>query len=254
MSSFPNAAMPAVAKAEILPHRLLAYNNRFPASPATRRCPHAQIFRIHRPMTTSFDYDSIANHIEKRSELSNQLQLQLVELQSISGKRDEWHQHTRFAGEAEFWMQVHKALLIATAELPNKCGALMLSIDDPIARKKSLTQLSQLGGQLIHHAHTHHHVEDNHFFPVFQKAFPKLNHHLELLDGDHKVLTASLDQLELALREVSSAKNYSDSKSANSKCQFTCEQLLSAAKSVDALFTRHIADEEEICIPVILQI
>ena len=138
-------------------------------------------------MTTPFDYDSIANHVEKRSELSKQLQLQLAELQTLSGTRDQWHHHTRFAGEADFWMQVHKALLSATAELPNKCGALMLAIDDPAARKKSLTQLSQLGGQLIHHAHTHHHVEDNHFFPVFQKTFPKLNNHLELLDGDHKV-------------------------------------------------------------------
>lgn len=205
-------------------------------------------------MSDTFNYDAAQNHVEQRSELSEQLQQQLTQLQTVSGTRDEWPQHHRFAGEAEFWMQVHKALLGATAELPQRCASLMLSIDDPAVRKKSLTGLSQLGGQLIHHAHTHHHVEDNHFFPVFQRAFPALDHHLALLDGDHKILTETLDQLELALREVSLAENYQDSKTSASKCQFNCERLLTAAKRVDKLFSRHIADEEEICIPAILQI
>ena len=205
-------------------------------------------------MSDPFIYESEHNHVEKRSELSDQLQQQLTELQTVSGKRDQWPQHHRFAGEAEFWMQVHRALLGATAELPQRCASLMLTVDDPAVRKKSLTGLSQLGGQLIHHAHTHHHVEDHHFFPVFQRAFPALNHHLELLDGDHKILTESLDQLELCLREVSLVKNYEDSKTAKSKCQYSCEQLLAASKRVDKLFSRHIADEEEICIPAILQI
>jgi hypothetical protein len=32
------------------------------------------------------------------------------------------------------------------------------------------------------------------------------------------------------------------------------ERLLSAAERLDALFIRHIGDEEEICIPAILQL
>lgn len=205
-------------------------------------------------MPDTFNYDAEQNHVEKRSALSESLQKQLHELQSATGTREQWSSHHRFVGEAEFWMQVHKALLSASSELPQRCASLMLAIDDPVMRKQSLTRLSQLGSQLIHHAHTHHHVEDHHFFPVFQRAFPKLNHHLALLDGDHKVLTESLDQLELSLREVALSKNYEDTEQAKSTCQFNLEQLLTASRRVDHLFTRHITDEEEICIPAILQI
>lgn len=202
-------------------------------------------------MSDSFIYNSKINHVEQRSELSDQLQQQLSDLQSISGTRDEWPQHKRFAGEAEFWMQVHKALLGAAAELPDRCASLLLLADDPTARKKHLTQLSQLGGQLIHHAHTHHHVEDHHFFPVFQRAFPKLNHHLELLDGDHKILTQSLDQLESALSTLPAVKADASNLSL---VMLKGEELLRAANRVNNLFKRHIADEEEICIPAILQL
>ena len=86
-------------------------------------------------MSEPFIYESEHNHVEKRSELSDQLQQQLTELQTVSGKRDQWPQHHRFAGEAEFWTQVHRALLGATAELPQRCASLMLTVDDPAVRK-----------------------------------------------------------------------------------------------------------------------
>jgi len=186
-------------------------------------------------MSKSFDYGSSENHVEKRQELSEQLQSFLTELQKDCGTREQWPHHDRFAGEAEFWLQVHKALLGADA------------------RKKHLTQLSQLGGQLIHHAHTHHHVEDHHFFPVFRRAYPGLNHHLELLDGDHRVLTEVLDQLETAFNSMPVIKDSTD-KAAKSLLTAKAEELYHAAKRVDNLFRQHIGDEEEICIPALLKL
>ncbi len=202
-------------------------------------------------MSDTFIYNSKDNHVEQRCELSALLQKHLHELQSVVGTRDEWPLHKNFAGEAEFWMQVHKALLGAAAEFPDRCATLLLLADDPPARKKHLTQLSQLGGQLIHHAHTHHHVEDHHFFPVFQRAFPKLNHHLELLDGDHRILTETLDQLENAVRTLPAIQA---DKGNQSEVLFRGEELLHAANRLNKLFKQHIADEEEICIPAILQL
>ena len=204
-------------------------------------------------MSKSFDYGSSENHVEKRQELSEQLQSFLTELQKDCGTREQWPHHDRFAGEAEFWLQVHKALLGAAAELPERCTSLLLILDDPDARKKHLTQLSQLGGQLIHHAHTHHHVVDHHFFPVFRRAYPGLNHHLELLDGDHRVLTEVLDQLETAFKSMPVIKDSTD-KAAKSLLTAKAEELYHAAKRVDNLFRQHIGDEEEICIPALLKL
>ena len=204
-------------------------------------------------MSNSFDYSSDENHVGKRRELSEQLLVYLAELQQDCGTREQWPHHDRFAGEAEFWLQVHKALLGAAAQLPERCASLLLVLDDPVTRKKHLTQLSQLGGQLIHHAHTHHHVEDHHFFPVFKRAYPKLNHHLELLDGDHRVLTDALDQLETAFKTIPAIKDSTD-KAAKSLLSAKAEELYHAAKNVDDLFSRHIDDEEEICIPALLKL
>lgn len=205
------------------------------------------------PEYESIDYDSGIHHVEKRSALSDELQSALISLQKESGTRNQWQHHHRFAGEAEFWLQVHKALLGAAAELPGRCAALMLVLDNPSERKKQLTQLSQLGSQLIHHAHTHHHVEDHHFFPVFKRAYPKLNRHIELLDGDHRVLTETLDQLETAFKSMPVIKR-EDNKKDQSLLSIKTEQLYTAAKRVDALFSQHISDEEEICIPALLQL
>ena len=77
-------------------------------------------------MSKSFDYGSSENHVEKRQELSEQLQSFLTELQKDCGTREQWPHHDRFAGEAEFWLQVHKALLGAAAELPERCTSLLL--------------------------------------------------------------------------------------------------------------------------------
>jgi len=204
-------------------------------------------------MSDTFNYNTDANHVEKRHELSLQLKTHLTEMQNDCGTREQWQHHERFAGEAEFWLQVHKALLGAAAQLPERCTSLLLVLDDPQTRKKQLTQLSQLGGQLIHHAHTHHHVEDHHFFPVFKRAYPKLTHHLELLDGDHRVLTEVLDQLETAFKTMPVIKSDSD-KSAASLLSQKAEELYHAAKRVDTLFNQHIGDEEEICIPALLKL
>lgn len=204
-------------------------------------------------MSNSLDYNSAENHVEKRSELSEQLQRYLTDLQKDCGAREQWPHHDRFAGEAEFWLQVHKALLGAAAELPQRCTSLLLVLDDPVTRKKHLTQLSQLGGQLIHHAHTHHHVEDHHFFPVFKRTYPRLNHHLELLDGDHRVLTEALDQLETAFKTMPVINDNAD-KTSRSLLTVKAEELYHAAKRLDKLFSRHIGDEEEICIPALLKL
>lgn len=203
-------------------------------------------------MTQSLDYESATNHVEKRSALSDELQRVLTDLQKQTGTRDQWAHHHRFAGEAEFWLQVHKALLGAAAELPQRCASLLMVLDNPAERKKQLTQLSQLGGQLIHHTHTHHHVEDHHFFPVFKRAYPKLNHHIELLDGDHQVLTEVLDQLETAFNSMPVITSEDDKKQ-QSLLLVKTEALYHSAKRLNRLFSQHIGDEEEICIPALLQ-
>ncbi len=203
-------------------------------------------------MSNAFNYDSAIHHIEKRSALSEELRASVDQLQAQSGTRAQWIDHHRFAGEAQFWVQVHEALLRAVSQLPLRCTELLLVLDEPEARKKHITQFTQLASQFIHHAHTHQHVVEHQFLPIIRRDFPELQHHLDLLNGDHRILTEGLDQLESAVQSLSAARGETD-QSKQSALAATANALYATAKRVDALFCRHTADEEEICIPALLQ-
>lgn len=198
-----------------------------------------------------FDYSSPENQLESRSAMSGTLRGGLIQL-----PRDAWADDPRFRGEPEFWLQIHKALLEASAELPVLCEQLMAAIedksDDISAR---LDRVRSLALQLTHHAHGHHHIEDHHFFPVFARAVPSLGTHLELLDGDHRILSDVLDDMETGAAALPSAlvgQSADTSAKLDDLILAPTERLSQTARKVDLLFGRHIGDEEEICIPVML--
>lgn len=198
-----------------------------------------------------FDYTAPQNQLVTRSAMSDILRGGLIQL-----PRDAWATDPRFSGEAEFWLQIYRALLEASAELPVLCEQLMTAIadksDDISAR---LARVRALAMQLTHHAHGHHHIEDHHFFPVFARAVPSLGAHLELLDGDHRILSDVLDDMETEAAALPSAlvgQSADTSAKLDDLILAPTEQLLQTAGSFDLLFRRHIGDEEEICIPVML--
>lgn len=191
-------------------------------------------------------YANPDNHVEKRAGLSPLLRKSLFEL-----PREEWQRHPGFGGEAQFWTQIHEGLLSASATL-SAWSAQLLEANEAGALQALMPQIHGLGRQLIHHAHQHHHIEDDHFFPAFLETWPQLKNPLDLLDNDHKVLAEVLDSLELAVAGI----NLSPQASERQKRDLWlggADKLHLAAKRLDILFIRHIGDEEEICIPAMLQ-
>jgi hypothetical protein len=192
-------------------------------------------------------YHQNENHVEKRSCLSPVMRASMFDV-----PRQAWRSSPRFRGEPEHWTQIHKALLSASASLASWTEQFSNNEDDA-RRAVMATQISDLGHRLVHHAHSHHHIEDHYFFPVFLRLHPQLQHPLELLDGDHKVLAEVLDDLERAVAAfpVDPAGGDRDRRDAWLKAG---EAIGPAAKRLDSLFVRHINDEEEICIPIMLQL
>ncbi len=110
--------------------------------------------------------------------------------------------------------------------------------------------------QLVHHAHGHHHIEDDHFFPVFLQAFPQLAKPLDLLEKDHEILSLVLDDIEHATREFQSVVTNASGRvetNVQSDLMTAAEKLHESAGRLDRLFIRHIGDEEEICLPTLLR-
>lgn len=200
-------------------------------------------------MDNTFSYAHPENHVAHRPGLSPTLRGGLIDV-----PRDAWANDPRFRGEPQVWLQIHRGLLAAAAELPRRCERLLLAseADEGARLEQCLTETRALAAQLTEHAHGHHHIEDHHFFPIFARAVPALGAHLELLDGDHRVLADMLDRMERATAALPSRPGESAAARRDELLGPT-ERLLEAGERFDVLFRRHIGDEEEICIPIMLR-
>lgn len=196
-------------------------------------------------MAEKFDYSSTENHVMTRVGISQALRETLFEL-----PREQWGQNPGFHEEPLFWLQIHRGLLQASATLPEQCKVL-LNHPDSDPQGEAFRVIFEFASRLVHHAHQHHHIEDSHFFPLFTQRFPELIHPIMLLDGDHKVLSEVLDDMEQATRLMYAAS--CDSSRLASTSQRLIDNMLASATSLDTLFRRHISDEEEICIPIMLK-
>lgn len=188
---------------------------------------------------TRFKYKKPENHVKKRSELSPIIKQTLLE--SI---RDEWPKHRRYQGMANFWLGIHRNLLQGSHQLANGFEALLDTPPSEIQDELNARKLQQFGNQLISQLHHHHEIEDHNYFPQFVQLYPNMAHAIELLDGDHQVLHQALEDTQLALVDMMAQKPIDRDMIA---------QVAKGSRELEKIITRHLWDEEEIIIPILLE-
>ena len=99
-------------------------------------------------------------------------------------------------------------------------------------------RLSQYGGTLLNELHGHHQIEDHHYFPKLVKCDARLEQGFELLEADH----AAMDGLLHSMAEGANAVLAGGEAAA----------FVGRIDSFATLLERHLTDEEEIIVPVIL--
>lgn len=184
------------------------------------------------------DYSSPQNNLATRDGLSPELRALLF---AIPAK--DWPKHAHYTGLAEFWQAVHRGLRSESGALAKGLAELSEIAPGDMQSGLLLGELRNLGRHFIGHAHVHHHIEDDHYFPKFKLAFPRLVRPVDLLDGDHRVLEESLDAMERHLNELSAERADRDA----------VGRALDDAQKLDRILGRHLADEEDIVIPALLQ-
>lgn len=190
------------------------------------------------------EYEADLFHVEKRSGLDDSVK-------SVIFPPFPDDAHARQRGEANFWLQVHEGLLRTSRALP-EWSEQLLAEDNGDRLGQMGQRIAALANQLLHHAHSHHHIEDHHFFPVFLQVFPQLERPLDLLEKDHEVLTEVLDGVEQSAIAMQQALQ-SDRARLRDAVLMAAEKTRDSGNRLDRLFRRHIADEEEICLPSLLR-
>ncbi len=184
------------------------------------------------------NYDSPQHHLARRPGLTEELRKLLFDT-----PKEEWAAHQNYWRGAEMWQGIHRSLLHESGLFVNGLEKLTDMPKGDMQSGLLLNELRQIGGHLIGHAHVHHHVEDDHYFPRFKEVFPQLGRPIDLLDCDHRVLEETLDAVENHVRALHAEKAGRDQVAA----------ALEDARKLDRILNRHLADEEDIVIPALLK-
>ena len=148
-----------------------------------------------------------------------------------------WDAHPNFKGLVEFWLNRHGMFRQICQALREDAEAAMDGKLDPRARDQ---RLSRYGGMLLNELHGHHQIEDHHYFPVLVGLEARIARGFDILEADHDDMDGLLDRFAKGANAVLRG----DMETGRFR-----EELI----SFEGLLHRHLTDEEELIVPVILK-
>ena len=158
--------------------------------------------------------------------------------------RESWAGHANLGEMARFWLQRHDMF----RELG---GILRKSVEDyregvllPADFAQWYAPRLRFFLQQLHH---HHQVEDLHYFPVFAKVERRLQRGFDILDSDHHVIHDALERNAETAREFLLALQQNADKQ-----RFAADAYANENERLLHMLTRHLYDEEDLIIPLML--
>ena len=158
--------------------------------------------------------------------------------------RDGWTSHRNLGDMARFWLSRHAMF----RELGTALEEAQVSfLDDKMQAREFAGFFAPRLQFLLQQLHVHHHIEDDHYFPIFRRADPRLVRGFDMLDCDHEALgTAIQSCVATANRFLGSLDGSKDASKRAAEEYGRCGTVLLKG------LTRHLDDEEDLIVPLIL--
>ncbi|WP_210528860.1 hemerythrin domain-containing protein [Rubellimicrobium arenae] len=157
--------------------------------------------------------------------------------------RDGWARDPNFAGLVEMWLDRHLLFRRLMAAMRADAESVLDGRMDPRAWGG---RTSRLGGHFVGDLHGHHRVEDDHYFPLLVTRDPRLEQGFAILDRDHHALDGHLNAF---VEEANGALRVLDAPGFATGAGRFHAGLIRLERFLD----RHLTDEEELIVPVILR-
>ena len=158
--------------------------------------------------------------------------------------REGWEAHPRFSELIRFWLQRHG---LFRALLERMRGDAEAALDGRIEAPDFARLISRHGGLFVGELHAHHQIEDAHYFPRLRALDPRVERGFAILDRDHHALDAAqglfAGRADAVLRGAREEAGRTDRAAA----------LLREVEGFHPLLERHLIDEEELVVPVLLR-
>ena len=179
-------------------------------------------------------------HLERRGGWPDDLRF-LVE----KYPREVWQEHQNVHGMANMWLQRHDMF----RELG---GKLSEAIADYREGRTKAPEFARFFAPRLNfflgHLDGHHNVEDAHYFPVFAEAEKRLKRGFDILDADHHMIHEGMERnAETANAFLRALEEGED------KQRFAADAYADENTRLIAMLTRHLADEEDLIVPLILE-
>ena len=158
--------------------------------------------------------------------------------------REVWEGHANLGAMAQFWLQRHDMFREIAAALEQATAAFR---DGTASAQDLRTWFPSRLQFFLQQLNAHHQIEDLHYFPVFQAAERTLARGFDVLEADHGTIHRSIDAtvttantfLRVATNDADALRLAGDSYSA-------------ASDRLIRQLSRHLGDEEDLIIPLIL--
>lgn len=171
--------------------------------------------------------------------------------------RKAWPDHPNFKDATRQWMGAHDMFRKLSATVGRETEHYLDKTRSDVEFAK---RLSLYGSRLVGNLHGHHAWEDYEFFPELSRADGRFEKGLEILENDHVILDEMLDRFTTKANDIitlvqnSGASGASAANGANNedKLRDMSGELHQISDDIELLLKRHLADEEDLVVPIII--
>ena len=157
--------------------------------------------------------------------------------------REGWEGHPHFTELTRFWLDVHLGFRQMQGLLVAETEGFLDRAREPEAYGRGLVRVAS---RYLNGLHGHHNIEDHHYFPMLKALDARIAWGFDLLDADHPAMDGAIRELAGSTGAVLSAVR--DAAPAEAAAEVLRQRLAGFGRMID----RHLIDEEELVVPVIL--
>ncbi len=158
--------------------------------------------------------------------------------------RDSWSSHSNLGEHTRFWLSIHRHFRMMGSHLVAQSEDYREGrVDGTQFRTQMAPRLQQFLQTLDHH----HRIEDGVFFPNFMAAEKRLIKGIELLEEDHHVIDAEVHTMVRVANALLQTRDDD-----HDGLKRAGEDFATSSVRIVGLLDRHLNDEEEIVVPLML--
>jgi iron-sulfur cluster repair protein YtfE (RIC family) len=176
--------------------------------------------------------------LDTRAGLPETLRLLLEEY-----PREGWQADPGFQGLVSFWLERHMMFRQLMARMTQDTEAFLDGSRDP---RQFAQAVARYGGTFVNQLHGHHQIEDHHYFPILRTREPRIERGFDLLDADHHALDGILERFVGQANGAIEAAGTAQPRTA-------AGVLHKGLADLKRLIDRHLTDEEDLIVPVLLR-